>query len=230
VAADPAGLLLMRSYGLKGLDVALWRHIGLPGGCFVEAGANDGVAESNTLLLEREFGWSGLLVEPVPALAERCRRNRPGAVVEEVALVASDYPHPTIRLHYADLMSVVDGARGGVRHDRAWAELGFRTPGNRPDPGLPRTIEVPARPLSAVLCDHGMAHVDLLSVDVEGYEPEVIRGLDLDRHRPEWIVVEAWDAGAIDAALLGPYEKVAELCSHELAGHSWHDVLYRRRS
>jgi FkbM family methyltransferase len=218
---------VIRSHGLKELDVALWRHIRLAGGYFVEAGANDGVTESNTLLLERQFGWTGLLVEPVPALAAQCRRNRPNALVEEVALVASDYPRSTIRLHYSDLMSVVEGARGSARQDMDWVELGFRTPGNRPDRGLPRTIEVPARPLSAVLCDHGISHVDLLSLDVEGYEPEVIRGLDLTRHRPTYIVVEAWDIRKIDAALLGPYEKVGELCRHELGGRAWQDVLYR---
>ena len=215
------------SYGLKGLDAALARAIEIDDGFYVEAGANDGLAESNTLLFERHRNWTGLLIEPVPRLAERCRVNRPAALVEQVALVPFDHPRPTIRLHYSDLMSVVEGARGDEANDRHWAELGFRTAGNSPDLDLPRTIDAPAVPLSALLDRHRIEHVDLLSLDVEGYEPSVLRGLDLRRHRPAFMVVEAWDEPAIDVLLAGRYEKVGPLCSHELDGRSWRDVLYR---
>ena len=33
---------------------------------FVEAGAYDGEFYSNTLLLERDYGWNGILIEPNP--------------------------------------------------------------------------------------------------------------------------------------------------------------------
>jgi FkbM family methyltransferase len=216
-----------RSFGLKGLDFVLARHIALECGFFVEAGANDGIKESNTLLLERECGWTGLLVEPIPQLADRCRTNRPRALVEQVALVAFDYPRSTIGMHYSDLMSVVDGARGSAREDAEWAELGFHAPDNHPDHSVLRTLDVPARPLSAVLDQHRITHVDLLSLDVEGYEPNVLRGLDFNRHRPTYIVVEAWAPSEVDALLLAHYERVGALCSHEFKGRVWQDVLYR---
>jgi FkbM family methyltransferase len=217
------------SYGLKGLDARLADFIDVEHGFFVEAGANDGLAESNTLLFERHRNWTGILIEPVPQLAERCRSNRPDAIVEQVALVAFDYGSPTIRLHYSDLMSLVDGARGTEEEDAHWAELGFRTTGNSPDPRMPRTLEIQAEPLSAVLDRHRVSHIDLMSLDVEGYEPSVLRGLDLRRHRPTFIVVEAWSEEEIDGLLMARYDKLGRLCAHELDGRSWHDVLYRLR-
>ena len=35
-------------------------------GFFVEAGADDFLTGSNTLLFEEKYNWTGLLVEPIP--------------------------------------------------------------------------------------------------------------------------------------------------------------------
>ena len=45
-------------------------------GFFIEAGANNGIWQSNTLYLETELGWNGLLIEPNKQKFEECKRNR----------------------------------------------------------------------------------------------------------------------------------------------------------
>lgn len=51
-------------------------------GVFVEVGANDPTSpESQTFHLERLLGWTGLLIEPIPYLAQLARNERLGAVV-----------------------------------------------------------------------------------------------------------------------------------------------------
>jgi hypothetical protein len=40
-------------------------------GTHLEAGANDGESFSNSLYLEREYGWTGILVEAVPELYKK---------------------------------------------------------------------------------------------------------------------------------------------------------------
>jgi FkbM family methyltransferase len=205
-----------RAFGLEQLDVKLAMHVKQTGGFYVEAGANDGISQSNTLFFARYRGWRGLLVEPVPELAARCRALRPESIVEQAALVGPEHASPTIGMRFAHLMSVVDGARGSAAADREHAELGERL---QDITGY--ELEVPARTVSAILDAHGVSEVDLLSLDLEGYEPAALRGLDLDRHRPAWVLVETWERAAIDE-LLGPwYAPVTEL--------SERDVLYRRR-
>lgn len=205
-----------RAFGLDALDLKLAMHVKSSRGFYVEAGANDGVAQSNTLLFARYRGWRGLLVEPVPELAARCRALRPESIVEQAALVGPDHGAPTVTVHYANLMSIVPGARGSDAEDRLHVARGERLQGVSS-----YEVQAPARTLSAILDAHGVEHVDLLCLDLEGYEPTALGGLDLERHRPVWILVEAWDRPAIDE-LLGPrYEAVANL--------SHHDVLYRAR-
>jgi len=116
-----------KSFALDQLDKKLELYLPpLKEGFFVEAGANDGVSQSNTLYFERYMGWRGLLIEAIPELADQCRRNRPRCIVENCALVAADYPEDTIEMQYCNLMSIVKGAMGGDEQDRQHIESGMR--------------------------------------------------------------------------------------------------------
>jgi FkbM family methyltransferase len=168
---------------LNGLDEALEARLGSGPGFFVEAGAFDGYTQSNTYYLERARGWRGLLVEAVPMLAREAARERPRSVVRNCGLVSADYGEPDIRLRYGGTMTVV----AGVPEAEAWASEAQRNMAlDEPD----HEFTVPARTLSSLLDEVGAPEVDLLSLDVEGYEAEVLRGLDLERHAPRFIVVE----------------------------------------
>ena len=46
------------------------------GGYFVEFGAGNGVTMSNTAMLEKGYGWTGILAEPNPAFHARLGRER----------------------------------------------------------------------------------------------------------------------------------------------------------
>jgi len=52
----------------------------------------------------------GVLVEGIPELYRQCKRNRPRSRVFNCALVAPGFAGDHVEMHYASLMSVVDGS------------------------------------------------------------------------------------------------------------------------
>ena len=84
-------LLRKRSFALNDIDRKLKPYLNFKNGFFIEAGANDGITYSNTLYFEKYYNWSGILIEPIPELVKRCRVNRPKCIVEQYALVSSDF-------------------------------------------------------------------------------------------------------------------------------------------
>lgn len=200
---------------LHELDSKLDAIIDRDGGFFIEAGAHDGFTQSNTYWLERFRGWRGLLVEPMPELAAEARLSRPAATIVQCALVSCEEPRQKLRMRFGDLMSMVDGAR-----ESDWPTggtiLGWRDP---------HELDVDARTLSSLLDEIGAPEVDLLSLDVEGFEGPALQGLDLDRHAPRYVLVELHDRDRdrppVDAVLGQHYVE-----------HSWLspvDLLYVRR-
>jgi FkbM family methyltransferase len=201
--------------GAHGIDEKLKRHLDLEGGFFVEAGANDGVNFSNTYYLERARGWTGVLVEGIPSLYRACLRHRPRSRVVNCALVPPEAEGELVTMHYSNLQSIVAGA---LPYEHV--EAGLRSQGERT-----YDVQVPGRTLSSVLDEANPARFDLLVLDVEGYEAQVLRGLDLDRHAPRFALIEVLSDAArmeVEAALGGRYEEVERLTPT--------DVLFRHRA
>jgi FkbM family methyltransferase len=193
---------------LHDMERKLRRH--LPDrGFFVEAGAYDGYVQSNTYWLERFGGWRGLLVEPIPELHREAVRERPASRVVNCALVPPDKSGQPVRMRYAGTMSIVAGARGDDLTDDAYLESAFAIPERH------YSVEVPGRTLTELLDEMEAPEVDILSLDMEGYEPQALRGLDLARRPPRFILVEVTSPSALRAVegVLGDRYRLAEWLS-----------------
>lgn len=209
------------SPALNEMDRKLARHINIDNGFFVEAGANDGYHQSNTYWLERVRGWCGVLIEPVPALYGEAVRERRNAHVFNCALVPVNYGEDRVRLLYGGMMTTVLGARGSYDADHAWVQAAHDVIQEKPK----HEFTVPGRTLSSILDEIQAPEIDLLSLDIEGFEPQALAGLDFQRHAPRWILVEIRERGSSRKeieAILGERYVVVELLSP-------YDMLYRRR-
>lgn len=148
----------------------------LRNGSFVELGALDGVQMSNTHWFERTLGWRGLLVEPDRALFSRLQHNRG---LEGNTLVNALCCSRELAGH--NLSFVHGGALGQV------SEIAPDSLRARP---LTRR-DVPCMTMASMLVRAGLSqNINFFSLDVQGFEEEVLRSIDWAATSIDVLVVE----------------------------------------
>lgn len=151
----------------------VWKFFGQKhDGIFVEVGANDPVAGSQTWHLEQN-GWRGVLVEPQSAHCEKLRQQRKNSQVFQVAC-----SRPELEGEMDLLLAAQDGA-STLQPQLDSHGTNFV--------GMER---VKVTTLDKVLASVGVKKIDFLSLDVEGYEIEVMRGLNFEKFQPALILIE----------------------------------------
>ncbi|XP_037071376.1 uncharacterized protein LOC119092521 [Pollicipes pollicipes] len=144
------------------------------GGFFVECGAFDGETMSNTLLLERRYGWSGLLMEPARQLFAKMVTKRRHAWLLEACISNRPYSYEAQFQELAFLGTLEDNVTS-----MSWSDVSQHQQGmfyGKPMSER-RQYSVPCYPLDAVLAALGSRSVDFFSLDVEGVEMGVLASI-----------------------------------------------------
>jgi FkbM family methyltransferase len=147
-------------------------------GFFVEVGCIDGKCFSNTLTFE-ERGWKGMCVEAHAGYIELLKRNRPNSIICHCAAGEADED----AIFYAN-------ARGSLSTLDKTKEENFQQNYGSYFSGFEEQNVRKAR-LSSLLDKYQISEIDILSLDIEGYEVEALKGLDILRHRPKVLVIES---------------------------------------
>ena len=145
-------------------------------GYFVEIGATDGVWCSNTCLLERDYGWTGILCEPARSWHASLHRNRSaniethclwsesGSSLDFVELPATG--HSTVAA-FSQADYLAQARQGGA------------------------VYAVPTLSLQDLLVKYrAPRQIDYLSVDTEGSEYEILKNLDFNQYSFQVITCE----------------------------------------
>lgn len=163
------------SYAQNYEDVMLRRALrDVKNGFYVDVGAEHPINDSVTMAFYEE-GWSGVNIEPVPSWYQLICENRPRDINLNIAV--GDTPG-TLTLYS------VEGTGLSTADPRFVEE--YRKEGRNVS-----ALDVPVRTLTDVLEQHARTEIHFLKIDVEGFERQVIEGLDLHRYRPWVLVIES---------------------------------------
>lgn len=147
-------------------------------GYYLDVGASRPVNDNNTFALYQK-GWRGVAIEPQPDYKQDWQQTRPEDVFLNIA--AGSQPGQLTLQLYDHARQLSSGSPETLAHH-------WQCGGVKPS----RNIDVPVLTLDAVIANYLLDKpLHLLSIDVEGMEHEVLKGLDLRTHRPWVVVLEA---------------------------------------
>jgi FkbM family methyltransferase len=138
-------------------------------GMFVDIGANHPFDGNQTWFLE-QHGWTGLLIEPNPELAQLLREQRPKSKTLQVAVGAPS------QVGVVDFHLAVNNGKSSLIPSY--------------DTVVTRKIQVQLKTLDSILKENEISQIDFLSLDVEKFELEVLEGFDLAKWKPRLILIE----------------------------------------
>lgn len=164
----------------------LLKHITKKDGFFVQCGGNDGYGFDPTYYLEKVRGWKGIIIEPLP-ISRLCKRNRKKSVVVQSACVSFDYNESSISFMDCNFMSFV---KSSIENSSEWIKDSEQAQNIEC-----REIIVPAKTIQAMIEQYAETFksvpIDLFVADVEGYELQVLQGLDFSKNSPVYFLLEA---------------------------------------
>ncbi|MGP0067390.1 MAG: FkbM family methyltransferase [Isosphaeraceae bacterium] len=159
---------------------------------FVQIGANDGVCVDPIRKYVIKSHWRGLLVEPVPHLFRKLvenYRDETELVFENVAIAPQD---GVMSLYTVDGVAPDFYMYGLASFDKN--HLRKYLPKNFPI----KELKVPTLSLATLLSKHSVTKIDLLQIDVEGYDYEIIKMIDFETIKPKIINFENEHINKID--------------------------------
>ncbi len=151
-----------------------------PNGVFLEVGALNGLEASNTLGLEKNLGWTGILVEAYSELFRQAVANRPKCKVFNIALYNRD-GFVTFQKNYGYGLNLSGIPETYHPKHVAWIDSTDTTK---------KLVTVPCRTINTLLDKLQLYKIDYMSIDTEGSEYKIIEPLDTNRFDIELITVE----------------------------------------
>ena len=169
---------MSQNYSQLGQDLDVLKYYNnMKNGYFVEIGASDGICLSNTYLLETQYNWKGICVEPIPEKFTLLQTNRKNAHCCHNPV----YDQSNIEVVF-DIADHADLLSGISKHIDRWKDV---VDGNK------RQIILTTIGINDLLEKYNTPHfINYLSLDTEGSEFEILRALNFQKYSFGLIDVE----------------------------------------
>ena len=173
-------------YGKNLLDKKINYYLNYDNGYFVELGAYDGITQSNTFYFEKKKNWEGILIEPSKKNFKECVKNRSSKnKYYNNACVSFDYKKKNIELVYSGLktfskkfLSIKLQSEYFMKPEMKRGENIFY-------------FKAKTMTMNSILIKSKAPKlIDLLSLDTEGAEFEVLKGVNFKEFNFRFILVE----------------------------------------
>jgi FkbM family methyltransferase len=164
------------SFSKSGEDIQLYKLLGKSQGMYLDIGCFEPITYSNTYHFYLR-GWSGIVVDPNPELAERFRKIRPNDTFVNVGI--SQNPGKLKYYMLPRKMSSMNTFDYGFLEEKKLTNY------------IEKEIEVPLLRVEDLVQEYKLqGKIDFMDVDVEGLDYQVLMSNDWDSFRPNIVMVE----------------------------------------
>lgn len=154
-------------------------------GVFIDIGAHDGITLSNTYVLEKEFDWTGICIEPIDYEYEKLIKCR-NCITYNCACYETNGIEKFILLEYDGYPDMLSG----IAKDISFKHMGHILSEGGRMCAKRKVIEVPTRILNEILEENKIYDIDFLSVDTEGSELKILKSIDYNKFNIKIIIYE----------------------------------------
>jgi FkbM family methyltransferase len=157
-----------KSYSQLNQDIECLKfYKNMPNGYYVDVGANDGISLSNTYILEKKYGWKGICMEPMPSVFEKLVSERPNAIcINKAGFSESGKIVQFDEIVNSPMLSGI--SKFNTNYNNIYSK---------------NTLSVETITLTDALnAANSPAFIHYLSLDTEGSEYEILKGIDFNKY------------------------------------------------
>jgi len=154
-------------------------------GIFLDIGAYDGITGSNSYFLEKNLNWKGLLIECNPEIVNECRKNRNAYICDKAIYKESNTMIDFIIPRGKEITggkAQLSGIKDYLREEsiscfnESYKEHTI--------------IKVATININELLEQYDMYIIDYMSLDIEGYELEILKQIDFNKYKILYLTVD----------------------------------------
>ena len=158
---------------------------------FIQVGSNDGISGDPLNKFINVYNWQGILVEPIPFLFEKLKKNYFDKSSNLLFLNIAISAEPEL---FKNFYSIDERLRGQLPD--WYFQLGSFYKNILYNHEIPKidqyikSIKVPVNTIQYILKEHKVEKLDLIHIDTEGYDFEILKTINLKNYGPQIVLAE----------------------------------------